>query len=132
MHSPSFYWYDYETFGIDPRVDRIAQFAGIRTDMDFNIIDDPIDIFCKATDDILPNPEACLITGITPQKTLATGLIEAEFIASILQQFATPNTCVVGFNSIRLMMSLPATAYTVISLTPMQENGKTAVHAGIL
>lgn len=101
MHSPSFYWYDYETFGIDPRVDRIAQFAGIRTDMDFNIIDDPIDIFCKATDDILPNPEACLITGITPQKTLATGLIEAEFIASILQQFATPNTCVVGFNSIR-------------------------------
>jgi len=101
MHSPSFYWYDYETFGIDPRNDRIAQFAGIRTDMDFNIIDEPIDIFCKASDDILPNPQACLITGITPQKTLANGLIEAEFIARIEKQFATPNTCVVGFNSIR-------------------------------
>ncbi len=101
MHSPSFYWYDYETFGTDPRNDRIAQFAGIRTDMNFNIIDEPADIFCKASDDILPNPEACLITGITPQKTLGSGLIEAEFIARIEEQFATPNTCVVGFNSIR-------------------------------
>jgi len=101
MNSPSFYWYDYETFGINPRNDRIAQFAGIRTDLNFNIIDEPIDIFCKASDDILPNPEACLITGITPQKTFTDGLIEAEFIARIEQQFATPNTCVVGFNSIR-------------------------------
>ncbi len=101
MHTASFYWYDYETFGIDPRNDRIAQFAGIRTDMDFNIIDDPIDIFCKASNDILPNPEACLITGITPQKTLATGLIEAEFIATVHKEFSTPNTCVTGFNNIR-------------------------------
>ncbi|VAW59760.1 Exodeoxyribonuclease I [hydrothermal vent metagenome] len=101
MNTPSFYWYDYETFGIDPRADKIAQFAGIRTDLNFNIIDEPIDILCKATDDILPNPEACLITGITPQKTLANGLIEAEFIALIEKEFATPNTCVVGFNSLR-------------------------------
>ena len=101
MHSPSFYWYDYETFGTDPRTDRIAQFAGIRTDMDFNIIDEPIDIYCKAADDILPNPEACLITGITPQKTFETGFIEADFIARIEKEFSTPNTCVVGFNSIR-------------------------------
>ena len=101
MQTPSFYWYDYETFGTDPRTDRIAQFAGIRTDLEFNIIDEPVDIFCKATDDILPNPEACLITGITPQKTFATGLIEAEFIKLIEKDFSTPNTCVVGFNSIR-------------------------------
>ncbi len=101
MPSHSFYWYDYETFGIDPGVDRIAQFAGIRTDMDFNIIDDPVDIYCKAADDVLPAPEACLITGITPQKTLQVGLIEAEFISSINQQFSIPNTCVTGFNNIR-------------------------------
>ena len=101
MHSPSFYWYDYETFGTDPRTDRISQFAGVRTDMDFNIIDEPVDIYCRASNDILPNPEACLITGITPQKTLENGLIEAEFISLIEKEFATPNTCVVGFNSIR-------------------------------
>ncbi|VAW61824.1 Exodeoxyribonuclease I [hydrothermal vent metagenome] len=101
MSTQSLYWYDYETFGIDPRTDRIAQFAGIRTDMDFNIIDTPIDILCKATDDILPNPEACLITGITPQSTLQKGLIEAEFISRVEQQFSRPNTCVVGYNNIR-------------------------------
>ena len=101
MQNPSFYWYDYETFGTDPRNDRIAQFAGIRTDMDFNIIDEPVDIYCKATDDILPNPEACLITGITPQKTFETGFIEAEFIKRIEKEFSRANTCVVGFNSIR-------------------------------
>jgi len=101
MQKPSFYWYDYETFGIDPRSDRIAQFAGIRTDLDFNIIDEPVDIYCKATDDILPNPEACLITGITPQKTFETGYIEAEFIKLIEKEFSRANTCVVGFNSIR-------------------------------
>ena len=101
MNSASFFWYDYETFGIDPRVDRISQFAGIRTDMDFNIIDEPIDILCKATDDILPNPDASLITGITPQDTLKTGLLETDFIERILQEFSRPNTCVVGFNNIR-------------------------------
>ena len=101
MQTPSFYWYDYETFGTDPRTDRIAQFAGIRTDLEFNIIDEPVDIFCKATDDILPNPEACLITGITPQKTFETGLIEADFIKLIEHEFSKSNTCVVGFNSIR-------------------------------
>ena len=35
----SFYWHDYETFGIDPQRDRPVQFAGLRTDADFNIID---------------------------------------------------------------------------------------------
>ncbi len=101
MSTQSLYWYDFETFGIDPRSDRIAQFAGIRTDMDFNIIDTPVDILCKATNDVLPNPEACLITGITPQSTLQKGLIEAEFISQIEQQFSRPDTCVVGYNNIR-------------------------------
>ena len=34
--STTFYWYDFETFGLDCRRDRPAQFAGIRTDMDLN------------------------------------------------------------------------------------------------
>ena len=32
---PTFYWYDYETFGLNRRKDRPAQFAGLRTDMTF-------------------------------------------------------------------------------------------------
>ncbi|MFW2373932.1 MAG: exodeoxyribonuclease I, partial [Gammaproteobacteria bacterium] len=101
MAQNTFYWYDYETFGTDPRRDRISQFAGIRTDEDLNIIGKPLNIYCKAADDMLPQPEACLITGITPQKTIADGLIEAEFMAAINQEFSTANTCVVGYNNIR-------------------------------
>jgi oligoribonuclease (3'-5' exoribonuclease) len=34
MTQNSFYWHDYETFGVDPQRDRAVQFAGIRTDFD--------------------------------------------------------------------------------------------------
>ncbi len=64
----SIYWYDFETFGIDPKYDRLSQFAGIRTDEDLNIISDPLTLYCKPADDCLPDPYACMITGITPQK----------------------------------------------------------------
>lgn len=97
----SFYWYDFETFGADPFRDRPCQFAGIRTDEDFNVIGEPDVFFCKPADDVLPHPEACLITGITPQQALREGVVEAEFIARIHRQFAEPSTCVVGYNSIR-------------------------------
>ena len=97
----SIYWYDYETFGIDPRYDRLAQFAGLRTDEDLNIISDPLVMYCKPANDMLPDPMACIITGITPQKALAEGLIEAEFIAAIHKEFSQPNTCIAGYNNIR-------------------------------
>lgn len=97
----SFYWHDYETFGVDPVHDRPSQFAGVRTDADLNIIEDPLVIYCKPTDDYLPSPEACLITGITPQKALEEGYPEAEFIAQINEAFSQPGTCVVGYNNLR-------------------------------
>jgi len=97
----SFYWYDFETFGADPFRDRPCQFAGIRTDENFNVIGEPDVFFCKPADDVLPHPEACLITGITPQKALHEGVTEIEFIARIHQKFTEPGTCVVGYNSIR-------------------------------
>ena len=97
----SIYWHDYETFGINPRFDRPSQFAGIRTDEELNIISDPLTIYCKPAEDCLPDPYACMITGITPQKALADGLVEAEFIASIHAEFSKPGTCIAGFNNIR-------------------------------
>ncbi len=99
--SNTLYWHDYETFGIDPRRDRPVQFAGIRTDEDLNIIGDPLVIYCRPANDFLPNPQACLITGIAPQLALKEGLIEAEFIAKIHAEFAQPGTCTVGYNNIR-------------------------------
>ena len=100
-NQPSLYWYDYETFGADPRRDRPVQFAGIRTDLELNVIGEPLCIYCRPADDFLPHPEACLITGITPQKALAEGLPEVEFISLINDEFSQPNTCVVGYNNIR-------------------------------
>lgn len=97
----SFFWHDYETWGVNPRRDRPVQFAGIRTDSEFNIIDEPVEIFARPTMDILPHPEACLVTGITPGVALEKGISEYEFSEKILSEFSRPNTCSVGYNSIR-------------------------------
>lgn len=95
------FWHDYETWGAEPRKDRPCQFAGIRTDEDLNIIDDPVEFFCQPSPDYLPHPEACLVTGISPVEAMEKGLNEAEFCARIAEQFTQPNTCVSGYNSIR-------------------------------
>jgi exodeoxyribonuclease-1 len=94
-------WHDYETWGVDPRNDRAAQFAAIRTNLNLEEIGEPINIYCKPNNDFLPHPEAALITGLTPQETWTKGLIEAEFFAQINQEFSKPSTCGVGYNSIR-------------------------------
>jgi exodeoxyribonuclease-1 len=97
----TFYWHDYETFGVNPAVDRPSQFAGLRTDFDLNPIGEPLVIYCQPQLDILPAPQACLITGITPQLALEKGLPEPQFIQAIHQQLSQPKTCGVGYNSIR-------------------------------
>lgn len=94
-------FHDYETFGTSPALDRPAQFAAIRTDLDLNPVGEPIDIFCQPANDYAPTPGACLITGITPQQAMAKGVSEAEFIGQISQFFSQPQTCGVGYNSIR-------------------------------
>jgi exodeoxyribonuclease I len=99
--SETFYWHDYETFGANPARDRPVQFAGVRTDADLNIIGEPLVIYCRPANDFLPHPQACLVTGITPQKALAEGLPECEFIARIHAELSVPGTCGVGYNSLR-------------------------------
>ena len=98
---PTIYWHDYETWGANPQKDRPSQFAGIRTDLDLNIIGEPLIEYCRPAPDYLPHPQACLVTGITPQHALRHGLSEAQFISKIHEEFSQPNTCVAGYNSIR-------------------------------
>lgn len=97
----TFYFYDLETTGFNPRDSRIVQFAGQRTDMDLNPVGEPHNVLVKLTEDVVPDPEAVLITGITPQKTLAEGLTEAEFLQLFYEEVALPDTIFTGFNSIR-------------------------------
>ncbi len=101
MSEHTFYWHDYETFGRFPRRDRPSQFAGIRTDADLNEIGAPLMHYCRPAPDYLPDPEACLLTGILPQTCLAQGLPEPEFAAAIEHELAQPGTVGVGYNSIR-------------------------------
>ncbi len=101
MQQTTFYWFDFETFGVDPARDRPCQFAGIRTDLSFNIIGEPLVLYCQPANDFLPQPDACLITGITPQKARLEGIPEAEFIARINDELSKPGTCTLGYNSIR-------------------------------
>ena len=97
----TFLWHDYETFGAETRRDRPAQFAAIRTDAQLNEIGEPMMIYCKPAPDYLPNPEACLITGITPQLCLEKGVDEHVFAGNIEAAFSKPGTIGVGYNTIR-------------------------------
>ncbi|PXV60557.1 Exodeoxyribonuclease I subunit C [Dyella jiangningensis] len=97
----TFFWHDYETFGADPWRDRPVQFAGIRTTMDLEIVGEPVMFFGKPPREMPPHPEACLITGITPQQAEREGCLEADFAARVHEQLAQPGTCGVGYNSLR-------------------------------
>jgi exodeoxyribonuclease-1 len=101
MSDLTFFWHDYETFGRVPRRDRPAQFAGVRTDADLNEIAAPVMLYCQPAPDYLPEPEACLLTGILPQTCLERGLPEHAFADAIEAQLAQPGTVGVGYNSIR-------------------------------
>jgi exodeoxyribonuclease-1 len=97
----SFFWYDLETSGLNPREQRIMQFAGQRTDMDLNPVGEPVNVLIRLSDDIIPDPEAILVTGITPQSTLQDGVTEVEFLKIFFEQVATPGTIFVGYNTVR-------------------------------
>ncbi|MBS0342534.1 MAG: exodeoxyribonuclease I [Proteobacteria bacterium] len=97
----TFFWHDYETFGVQPRRDRPAQFAGIRTDAQLNEIGEPLMFYCQPAPDYLPDPGSCLLTGITPQLCLERGVPEHQFAARVERELAQPGTIGVGYNTIR-------------------------------
>lgn len=97
----SFFFYDLETSGFDARQARIVQFAGQRTDLDLKPVGQPVNCYVKMTPDILPDPDAVLVTGITPQMTLADGLTEAEFLKLFYDEVVKSETIFVGFNNVR-------------------------------
>jgi len=97
----SFLFYDLETFGSDPRRTRIAQFAAIRTDVELNEMGAPVEFFVRPANDLLPSPQATLVTGITPQHALREGICEAEAFTRIHELMSEPGTCTLGYNSLR-------------------------------
>ena len=97
----SVFWYDFETTGIQPGCDRVVQVAGMRTDEELNPVGEPLNMYCRLSDDILPHPKACLVTGIGPKILQDQGVSEAEFIARLQQEMLQPQTCTAGYNNLR-------------------------------
>ena len=97
----TFFFYDLETSGLSAREDRIMQFAGQRTDMELNPIGEPYNLLVALSDDTLPSPDALMVTGITPQKTVDEGYSEAQFARILSDEIFTPGTIAVGFNNVR-------------------------------
>lgn len=97
----SIFWYDFETTGIDPRRDRPLQVAGVRTDLDLNEIEAPLNLHCQLSEDVLPHPAACLVTGILPATLRRLGLRERDFVQRLHEELRRPNTCSVGYNNLR-------------------------------
>lgn len=97
----TYLFYDLETSGLNPRQDRIMQFAAIRTDLDFNQIGEPYNILVKLNNDSLPSPDAIILTGISPQQTVEEGYSEADFARILINDIFTTDTIIVGFNNIR-------------------------------
>ena len=97
----SFYFYDLETSGLNARTDRIMQFAGQRTDLNLRPLGEPTNLLVQLPQDTLPSPGAIMVTGITPQATLAGGITEREFCDFLINEVATPGTTIMGYNSVR-------------------------------
>ncbi|MEJ2045959.1 MAG: exodeoxyribonuclease I [Reinekea sp.] len=98
---PTLLWYDYETWGANPIRDRLAQFAAIRTDLNLNPIEEPINLLCKPACDTIIDPEAVTITGLSPLTLSEEGMNEWDFANEIEQHFSKPGTCTTGYNTIR-------------------------------
>lgn len=99
--STSFFFYDLETSGVNPRESRIMQFAGQRTDMDLKPLGQPINVLIKLSEDVLPDPDAILVHGTTPQRTVTEGITEAQFVSLFNDDILRSGTIFVGFNNIR-------------------------------
>jgi len=97
----TFFFYDLETSGLSARDDRVMQFAGIRTSLDLEPIGEPVNVLVRLNDDTLPSPDALMVTGITPQQTVADGYSEADFAKMLMEDVFTEDTIAVGFNNIR-------------------------------
>ena len=114
----TFFFYDLETSGLNPRQDRIMQFAGQRTDMNLEPIGEPYNLLVALNDDTLPSPDALMVTGITPQKTVEEGYSEAQLLRLALIIFD-------------LTMSSFAICCGVIFMTRMNGAGRKVDRVGI-
>ena len=96
--TPNFVFYDYETTGIDPAMDRPIQFAACRASADFAPIDQH-EFKCRLAGDVIPSPHATLVHGQSPAVLQRDGLTEREFADRINQLFCDSPQIILGYNT---------------------------------
>lgn len=97
----TFVFYDTETTGLETAFDQILQFAAIRTDDDFNELD-RFEIRCRLRADVVPSPEALVITRVSPTQLIDIALpSHYEAIVQVRNKLISWSPAVfVGYNSI--------------------------------
>jgi DNA polymerase III epsilon subunit-like protein len=78
----------------------VAIVGGLGLDMELNVTGRPTTLYCQPWPDHLPDPLACLLTGITPQRCQQVGLPELQFVEAVHRELAAPATIAFGYNSI--------------------------------
>lgn len=126
----SFYFYDLETTGRNPRWHRIVQCAGVRTDAKLEPLGDPEAWTVAVGDDVVPEPEAVAITGLSPQR-VATGLEERAFFREFLGRLAAPGPAPWATTACASTMNSSALGPGAIFLIPMLGSGRGGTPAGI-
>lgn len=101
INTNHFIWHDYETSGINKALDRPVQFAAIKTDNYLKPTGEQWDFYCKLTNDIIPKASAMVLTRINPFYLEKEGLEEYEFAKKIFDIMIEPNTCSLGYNTIK-------------------------------
>lgn len=96
----NYLFYDLETTGTDQYFDQIVQFAAVKTDSEFNQVDDPINILCQPRRDVIPSPGAFRTTCIDIEDLQKNGITEFEVSHKVNELFVGEgHQCIVGYNS---------------------------------
>ena len=101
----SFIFYDLETTGLHRDFDQIIQIAMVKTDADFNIVDEVTDIRnirCRRLPWVVPDPAALLLTRVDPYDLDVEEHLPQQAMQLIMQALDDfwPAICI-GFNNTR-------------------------------
>ena len=98
----SFVFYDTETTGTKTSFDQILQFAGVKTDDNFNVLDQ-LNIRCRLLPHIVPSPGALLATRVSPAMLMDAKLpSHYEAIRQIQATLKKWSPAIfIGFNSLK-------------------------------
>lgn len=119
-----FIFYDTETTGTRTSFDQILQFAAIKTDDEFNILD-TFDVRCRLLPYIVPAPGALLVTGVTVADITTRPQSHFEMMRQVhakMHEWSQGGAVFVGWNSMRFDETMLRQAYYQSLLPVYQTN----------